>query len=215
MLEAIELADDDGRYSESDYDSVIAAVHALAEESPTPAPLDEQHLVTAPWGTLFASFGPRHTAGKPVVHETNLSLQSFARFPKSPIRVLDIVQEIEHTSKTYSNVTTIETIDGKTQATLIVHGRYRDHDDNRQRYHVDFFNAQLWSDELDAATLRRAFDLASDMPLTQPLPPPKLYSDVVYCDDDMRINFGSMNGVYVMNRIDRPFRAVGHVEKFL
>jgi hypothetical protein len=31
---------------------------------------------------------------------------------------------------------------------------------------------------------------------------------VVYCDDDMRINFGSMGGVYVLNRLNTPGKSV-------
>ncbi|MEO0575563.1 MAG: hypothetical protein AAF004_08870 [Pseudomonadota bacterium] len=208
MLAAIDLASDDGRYSDQDYDTVIAAIEDLVGEAPVDAPLDHQSFVTAPWATLFASFGPKHTAGKPVVHETNLSLQSFARFPKTPIRVLDIVQEIEHRTKTYSNVTQIETIDARVQATLIVHGRYRDDDDNRQRYQVDFYAAQLTSDALDAAAIRSAFQLDTDSALVQTLSPPKLYSDVVYCDDLLRINYGSMSGIYVMKRLKQPFQSV-------
>ncbi|MFK8052908.1 MAG: PAP/fibrillin family protein [Woeseiaceae bacterium] len=212
LLAAIDLADEHGKYSDADFDRVIDTIHQLVPLSPVSAPLDQQDKITAPWGTLFASFGPRHTAGKPVVHETNLSLQSFARFPKTPIRVLDIVQEIEHQTRTYSNVTTIETIDASTRARLIVHGRYRDTDGNRQRYLVDFYEAELQPIDSADEPLAEAFDLPVDSPLSIPLKPPKLHSDVVYCDDDIRINFGSMNGVYVMQRLSLPFVAVGAVQ---
>ena len=56
--------------------------------------------------------------------------------------------------------------------------------------------------------LRVQFGLEPDAPLRRELKPPKLHSDVVYCDDDMRINHGSMGGVYVLRRLATPGQSV-------
>jgi hypothetical protein len=36
--------------------------------------------------------------------------------------------------------------------------------------------------------------------LIHDLTPPRLHSDVVYLDDDLRINIGSFGGLYVLRR---------------
>jgi hypothetical protein len=90
-----------------------------------------------------------------------------------------------------------------------VWGRYRIPPDQPQRYSVDFYAAELVPPEgVSAAELRAQFGLENGFALKRALKPPKLYSDVVYCDDDMRINFGSMGGVYVMNRRHTPGKSV-------
>ena len=77
VLELIDAAGTDGSYDEEQFDRLMEALKELCELTPTPRPLDEQEFVAGPWRTLFASFGPRHTAGKTLVHDTLLSYQSF------------------------------------------------------------------------------------------------------------------------------------------
>jgi hypothetical protein len=50
------------------------------------APLDTLDKVVGRWDTDFAHFGGKHSAGKPKVHDSDLKLQSFNRFPAAPIR---------------------------------------------------------------------------------------------------------------------------------
>jgi hypothetical protein len=202
LLAAIGRADGAGRYADGDLDEVHRLVQALVPHTPVPRPVDREEFVAGPWGTLFAQFGPKHTAGKPVVHETDFRLLTFGNLPNKPMRLLSIEQEIHHVSKDYNNVHLVETIDKTSRAHLIVFGRYRLDAAEPQRYGVDFYRVQLrplagFSDE----SVRTAFGFDAGQPLSVDLKPPKLHSDVVYCDDDMRINFGSVGGVYVMNRL--------------
>ena len=56
--------------------------------------------------------------------------------------------------------------------------------------------------------VRVQFGLEAGYPLRHELKPMKLHSDVVYCDESMRINFGSMGGVYVLERLPGPGKSV-------
>lgn len=206
---AIDQCNPDGTYE----DDVFAKIHDLIKDlvplTPTPRPFDEQKFVESPWGSHFAQFGPKHTAGKPIKHETTLKLQSFAQFPDVPILVHDIDQEIRVDGNHYNNVTRVTTLDGKHQALLIVWGRYAVSEDDPQRYAVDFYKIEIRApDGVSDDALRSQFGLEDGFALEREMKPPKLHSDIVYCDDDMRINFGSMGGVYVMRRLDGPGKSV-------
>lgn len=198
---AIDAHQPDGTYDDATFDKIHALVKDLVPLTPTPRPVDAQDFVEAPWGSGFAQFGPKHTAGKPIQHETNMGLQTFGQFPKVPIKVHDIDQEIRVEGNHYNNVTDVSTPDGKHHATLIVWGRYSIPEDNPVRYTVEFYAIELRAPEgVSDKELRKQFGFEEDFALYREMKPPKLHSDVVYCDDDTRINFGSMGGVYVMRR---------------
>jgi len=209
LNKAIDACQPDGTYDDETFERVHALIKKLVPLTPTPSPLEAQEFVAAPWGSRFAQFGPKHTAGKPIKHETNMALQTFGQFPKVPILVHDIDQEIRVEGAHYNNVTDISTPDGAHRATLIVWGRYEVTDDNPVRYSVDFYAIELRApDGVSDDELRAQFGLDADFELRREMKPPKLHSDIVYCDDDMRINFGSMGGVYVMRRLDTPGKSV-------
>lgn len=205
----IDASRPDGTYDDETFDRIHDLIKQLVPHTPTPSPLDKQEFVQSAWGSRFAQFGPKHTAGKPISHDTSLKLQSFARFPNLPIKIHAIAQEIRVADNHYNNVTDISTPDGKHHATLIVWGRYRIEPDAPQRYIVDFYAAEIRPPaNVSEEALRAQFGLEPDAPLRRDIKPPKLYSDVVYCDEDMRINFGSMGGVYVMNRLASDGKSV-------
>lgn len=209
LRQAIDNCRPDGTYEDDVFEAVHALIKQIVPLSPTPRPFDEQKFIESPWGSHFAQFGPKHTAGKPIKHQTSLKLQSFAKFPDVPILVEDIDQEIRVEGNHYNNVSRVMTVDAKHSAALIVWGRYSVTAEEPQRYSVDFYAIELRPPEgVSEAELREQFDLDKDFGLYQEMKPPKLHSDIVYCDDDMRINFGSMGGVYVMRRLDSPGKSV-------
>ncbi len=205
LLEAISAARPDGSYEDTVLDQIHAGIERLRPCSAIPAPALDQHRVSGPWRTLFAQFQVRHTAGKPIEHDSDLSIQTFKAFPKQPVRVLVLDQEIHHEGHHYNNVVRVRAPDGKTCGHVIVWGRYRVETDQPQRYFVEFYQAELRPlPGEDADALRAAFGLPEDAPLVRALKPPKLHSDIVYLDDTLRINVGSLGGVYVLTRVDRP-----------
>ena len=164
-------------------------------------PLDTLDKVFGRWDTTFAHFGGKHSAGKPKVHDSDLKLQSFNRFPAVPIRVTRLCQEISATGNAYNNVIDFTCTDGKTQGVLIVHGRFRPDPDNRQRFHVEFHCTELRpAASGDEAGLRKALGFDAEQSLKVDLKPPRLHSDVVYLDDEIRINIGGLGGLYLLRR---------------
>jgi hypothetical protein len=209
LCEAIDGCRPDGTYDDETFERVHALINQLTPLTPTPSPFAAQRFIESPWRSYFAQFGPKHTAGKPIQHETSLKLQSFSRFPDLPIRVLEIEQEIRVEGAHYNNVSQITTPDGQHRATLIVWGRYEVHADAPQRYQVAFYAVELVPPEgVSADALRAQFGMEADAALRIELKPPRLHSDIVYCDDDMRINLGAMGGVYVLKRLSTPGKSV-------
>jgi hypothetical protein len=206
---AITASRPDGTYEDAQYAEVVRLINALAEQTPMPRPIDEQARVAGPWRATFAQFGPRHTAGKPIVHVNKLNLLTFARFPERPVRLLEIEQEIHDGSGDYNNVHLLETLDGSLRARLTVYGRYRMEPEQPKRYIVEFNRIAFMLDATATeAAIRSGFDLPADQPLSVELKPPRLSSDVVFCDEDMRINFGSVGGIYVMDRLSHRGHSV-------
>lgn len=213
LRETIDDCLPDGTYAEATIDRIHALIGELVPHSPTPRPIDRQEFVQAPWLSHFAQFGPKHTAGKPIKHLTSLKLQSFARFPDIPVMVHQLEQEIRVDGCHYNNVADITTPDNVHSAKLVVWGRYHIEPEMPQRYIVDFYQAELVPPEgVDAEMLCAQFGLEPNAPLIREIKPPKLHSDIVYCDEDMRINYGSMGGVYVMRRLHHGGKSVSFSE---
>lgn len=208
VLALVDAAGTDGSYDDSQFDALMDALKELCAMTPTYSPLDDQTFVASPWRTLFASFGPRHTAGKTLMHDTLLSYQSFNKFPKVPVRVIALEQEIHAGTHEYNNIAYLTNAAGDAKASVITRGVYSDTSENRQRYDVVFHRVELISDDgLDDEALRKAFDLPEDRPLAVDLKA-KFYSDISFCDDTMRVNYGSQGGVYVLERLDHSGRSV-------
>ena len=204
LLEAIEGSDIQGKYTEIAIDHIHALIEALIPQSPIARPIDEQKRVAGLWKSLFAQFGPKHTAGKPIAHETSFKLLTFNALPDIALRMLQIDQIIDDASMDYNNVQVIEAVDGSCQADLIMFGKYAISPDQPKRYKVDFSSVALTSRSgMSDDDLRDAFGFDAQQPLSANFKPPVLHSDVVYCDDDLRINHGSMGGVYVLERVGR------------
>ncbi len=205
LLAAINNCNADGTYSDEAYAAVKNAIDALVPHSPIPRPYDEQKRVAGYWKTLFAQFGPRHTAGKPVVHDNQLNFVSFSAFPAVPFRNVELDQEIHDGGNDYNNVHVIEPIGGGDKLRLATYGRYAVSEEEPQRYGVEFYKTRIWSETGHSeADIRAALGLPEDQPLEAPVRSPKLHSDIVYCDDEIRINFGSVGGIYVLQRLDHP-----------
>ncbi len=206
---AIAQAQPDGTYDDAVFVRIHAAIAALTPLTPTPDCLAAAAFVASPWRSLYSQFGPRHTAGKPTRHQTTMNLQSFNKFPAVDIFVSDIDQEIRVADGHYNNIVSVATLDGAHQAEMIVWGRYHIDPATPQRYAVNFYAVELRSPVgVSDADVRTQFGLPADQALKCELKPMKLHSDVVYCDDDMRINFGSMGGVYVLQRLATPGKSV-------
>lgn len=209
LIDLIESEDAHGQpWSEQSFARLGELVAALQPQTRVPAPVDAPEAITGRWETLFAHFGARHSAGKPKVHDSTLKVHSFNRFPPSPIRVLRLCQEIDAATQAYNNVVDFSAPgpDGSAvRGIIIVHGRYRSEDADRQRFDVDFERIELRPGEgADETSLRAAIGFGPADPLIADLKPPRLHSNVIYLDDTYRINVGSLGGLYVLRRSSEP-----------
>lgn len=209
LISAINNTDADGKYSDECYEDIQTLMDKLAALTPTPRPFDRQDFITDHWGTLYAQFGPRHTAGKSVAHDNMFHFVSWSNLPKLPFRNLDLRQEIYHETGDYNNVHLIQPIGGGMDCYYTVFGRYTVKEDKPQRYVVDFYRGQIRGQNGESEEdIRAAFGFDSDVDIDFDLKSPPLHSDIVYCDDDMRINFGSVGGKYILTRKSSPWLSV-------
>ena len=209
LLSAINRTNEDGTYSDDTYQAIQDLMDKLAAKSPTPSPFDKQDFITDHWATLYAQFGPRHTAGKSVAHDNMFHFVSWSKLPKVPFRNLDLRQEIHHETGDYNNVHLIQPIGGGIDCFYTVFGRYRVEAESPQRYVVDFYRGQIRGQKGESENeIRAAFGFDEDVEIDFELKSPPLHSDIVYCDEDLRINFGSVGGKYILTRKDSPWLSV-------
>ena len=204
VLDAVNAIDETVLISEADKDQLRTLCDTLAQYTPVPEPINDQKAAAGVWRSRFASFGVKHSQEQPLQHTTNLMLQSFGKLPNVPAHVKQVAQEIDDTSKAYNNVVTLTNQAGDTTAQVIMYGNYGPDDDDPRRYAVSFYKVALVSDDVDADALRTAFGMERDVELERELRPPSLHSDIVYVDDDLRINYGKLGGFYVLERLDQP-----------
>jgi hypothetical protein len=179
-------------------------IEAMQPLSPIPDAAYNLPSVVGSWSNLYARFGVGHSKGKSHREQSTLSLQTFRAFPDIAIRVVEILQEIDLEPRTYNNVVLFETLAG-VPGVVIIHGRYQPDDEDSRRFRVVFYAAEIrpWGASDDAG-LRSALGFDADAPLRREFKPAKLYSDVVYLDEQLRINIGGMGGVYVLARRTEP-----------
>jgi hypothetical protein len=210
LLALLDSQDANGGFSDDGFRRLGELVEAIRAESPYPAPMQALDKVEGRWEATFAHFGVKHSAAKTRIHDSTLAMQSWNRFPASPIRVLRICQEISRQGNAYNNVIDFTASDGRVEGAIIVRGVFRGEEGNAQRFVVDFVRIEIRPrGTTPEAALRAALGLSATEPLEVEMKPPKLSSDVVYLDDSLRINVGSLGGLYLLARSAEPPESIG------
>jgi hypothetical protein len=162
LLALLDSQDANGGFSDDAFRRLGELVEAIRAESPYPAPMQSLDKVEGRWEATFAHFGVKHSAAKTRVHDSTLAMQSWNRFPASPIRVLRICQEISRRGNAYNNVIDFSSPDGAAEGTIVVRGVFRGEDGNAQRFVVDFVRMEILPrGTTSEAALRAAFGLPS------------------------------------------------------
>ncbi len=201
VLDLVDGFDETVLCTEAQKDQLKALCDELCPLTPEPRPIDNQQAAQGVWLTRFASFGVKHSDNQPMQHMTNLRRTSFGNLSGGDVYVTRLLQEIEQTTQAYNNVLEVRNPAGDATAIILMEGKYSRDEDDPQRYAVDFSRVSITSsDGCDEAQLRDKFDIADDAPLAVDFRPPRLHSDIVYVDDDLRINYGKLGGFYVLTR---------------
>ncbi len=179
--------------------------------SPTPDPMDNEEVSEGVWECKYANFGVKHAAEQPMLHRSSLAKQSWNNLPNIPADMINIRQEILKATKAYNNVVRLRSTTSACEATCILYGTYSGDPDNRTRYSVAFSEVSL--EPLNGNSedeLRTGFGIDPDVPLKAAFNPPKLHSDIVYVDEKLRINYGSLGGYYVNLRVEEPGYSIAY-----
>lgn len=190
-------------------DRIRELMEALAGLSPEPEPLASPRI-DGRWRAEFASFGIKAEEGQGIRRESDLMFNSFGKLPSAPIRVTDMYQDIDRATGAYNNVVNFEIPGSDLHGRLVTVGRFAIHADEPRRAVVSFFEvfAEPAEAGVDEAAFRAALGIAPDAKLRAEFRPPRVHSDVVYLDDEMRINIGSVGGNYVLSQTgDAPATA--------
>jgi hypothetical protein len=202
LLAHLDTASPDGGLSEPGFARLGELVAELSALTAYPRPAERPQILAGRWVTVFAHFGARHSAGKPRVHESNLKIHSFNRLPELPISVLALHQEVAADGSRYDNVVSIAAPGGRCCAEVLTHGRWVVDAQNPQRLNIEFDLVELRPTGAGGvAAMRAALGAPADLPLSADLSVGKLYSDVVYLDDELRINRGIQGGLYVLTKL--------------
>ena len=177
----------------------------LAEANPATAPMSSEHI-DGRWKAEFASFGIKPQEGQGIRRESDLMFNSFGKLPSALIEVTDIYQDVERATGAYNNVIEFDIPGSEIRGELITVGRFQPDPAHPLRAVVEFSEvlARPRSADVDAPVFRRALGLPEDASLAAVFRPPRLHSDVVFLDPEMRVNIGSIGGNYVMSHTGEP-----------
>jgi hypothetical protein len=197
--------------NESDKASLKSMLDELTTLTPVPEPIRHTDQVEGVWESLFTSFGAKHSDDQPMKHTTTLAVQSFGNFPMVPVHVNEITQEILSETQAYNNVVFVQNEDRSANAIIVVEGNYSEDPEDPKRFQVSFSGVSLnGADGQSDAELREQFGLDPDEPLRKEFRPPALHSDIVYLDEDVRINYGKLGGFYLLRRLDREGYSIAY-----
>lgn len=204
ILSLVEAHDPTQLMGDADKARLKGMLDELTAMTPVPDPIRRQDRVEGVWRSLFTSFGVSHSSDQPLQHTSTLAFQSFGKLPMVPAHVIDITQEILAETGAYNNVVFVQNEARDANAIVVVEGEFSEDPENPQRFRVRFHRASLRGAEGQSDDeLRRQFGLDDAVELSRSFRPPSLHSDIVYLDDDLRVNYGSLGGFYVLRRLDR------------
>lgn len=202
LLAHLDSASPAGGLSEQGFARLGELVAEISALSLYPRPAERAAVLQGRWETVFAHFGARHSAGKTRVHDSNLKIHSFNKLPELPITVRAMYQDVAADGSRYNNVVSIAPPGGDACGEVVTHGRWVVDAVNPKRLNIEFTRVELRPFGAgDATALRAALGAPADLPLSAELGVGKLYSDVVYLDDDLRINIGIQGGLYVLTKL--------------
>jgi len=194
---------------------INALIDELAPLSRYPDALNHPEIFRGHWAADYHSIG-RLVGGKEAQDEgvgvtVSLKVFSMGRLPDIPSTFLGNGLEIDPETGDYNFVAQFLLGEKRVPSFHFSFAKYRRSEDNLKRFFVDFcgFKVVPADPQMSMDEFAREIGVDDASLLSAELNPrTKLWSDVAYMDDEIRIQLGQLGGHYVMVRTDRPMYSI-------
>jgi len=175
--------------------TILALAAEVERQSPTAEPARRADLMDGRWRLLYSSFRVGRMA--------TLARLAFNKLPAVEVRIEGIYQEVGLAAGHYNNLVHFSC--NGVRGVQVVGGHCTVSDPVRMDIHFDRTRVIPADESLSLDALASALGVAPDA-LEAPLETEqmKLYSDVVYLDDDLRMMRGAYKNLYVLKRESAP-----------
>lgn len=194
---------------------IDALIDELTPLSKYPNAIDHPEVFRGHWSADYHNIG-RLVGGPQAKDEgvgvtVSLKVFSMGRLPDIPAKFLGNGLEIVPETGAYNFVSQFLLGERQVPTHHFSFARYQRRPENLRRFHVEFtgFKVVPADPEMSLESFAREIGVDDPALLAHELDPTtKLWSEVVYMDDDVRVQLGQLGGHYVMMRTDRPLYSI-------
>ena len=190
-------------------------IDELLPLSPYANALDHPEVFRGHWAAEYHNIGKlvggAGAQNQGVGVTASLKVFSMGRLPDIPARFLGNGLEIDPATGFYNFVAHFELGEKRVPTYHFSLARYQRRAENLRRFFVEFEGFSVVPVDPAMSMAQFAAEIGVDDPalLSHTLhPKTKLWSDVAYMDDDLRIQLGQLGGHYVMRRTDLPMYSI-------
>lgn len=194
---------------------IDALIDELTPLTPYPRALDHPDKFKGHWKGSFFNLGKlvggAEAMNQGVGKTMSLKVYSMGRLPDIPATLLGSGLEIDPATGAYNFVSHYTVGVNKVPVYHCALANFERREENPDRFFVEFSafkvvptDASMTPEQFAAAV---GADNAAQMS-AELNPRPKLWSHVVYMDDDIRIQLGQLGGHYVLTRTDLPMYSI-------
>lgn len=185
-------------------------IDELAKLTPYPNAMDYPDIWRGQWVGTYHNIGGlvggKDTKDQGIGYTTSLKAYSMGRLPDIPAQFDGNVLEIEPETGAYNFYAWMKLGDAQVPTKHYTLGWYKRGEDP-DRFYVEFdkFLIRPEDEAMSLADFAKAIGVDGPEQLQAEMSPrAKLYSTIVYMDDDIRIQLGQLGGHYIMRRTGEP-----------
>lgn len=175
-----------------------------------PNAMDYPDIWRGQWVGIYHNLGGlvggKQTKDQGIGYTTSLYAYSMKRLPDIPARFDGNVLEVEPTTGAYNFQADMLVGEAQVPTDHYTLGRYR-RGENPDRFYVEFDSFMVRPKDKSMSLDEYAAAIGVDDPAKLHAEmdiKPKLYSTILYMDDDIRIQLGQLGGHYIMRRTGQP-----------
>jgi len=197
---------------------INALIDELRELTLYPGALNHSDVFHGHWAGNYYNFGSliggdgAKDQGAGVT--ASLRVFSMGRLPDIPATHVSTGLEIDSNQGIYNFYSHLKVGSEAVDTHHFTYGRYSKKEDEPDRFFVEFDGFEIipLDSDLSLEAYCDAIGVVDKSDLKASLlPSPKLWSDIVYMDDEMRIQLGQLGGHYIMFRTDLPMYSLQHL----